>query len=57
MKPGVLNCGFLFPKYAKTHLRAYAIPKNFSGLHPRDSPLKGEGKEFKREGEMGKKWR
>ena len=41
---------FLFPKYAKTHLRASAIPTIFSGIIPR-TPVKGEGNGFRREGE------
>ena len=42
MKPGVLNCCFLFPKCAKTHVRASAIPKNFPGVIPR-TPAEGGG--------------
>ena len=52
MKPGILNCCFLFPKCAKTHLQAFAIPKIFPGVIPR-TPVKGEGKGFAREGERG----
>ena len=32
MKPGVLRCCVLFPKCAKTHLRASAITENFPGV-------------------------
>jgi hypothetical protein len=48
MKPGVLNCGFLFPKCAKTHLQASALSKIFPGVIPL---VKGEG--IGREVEIG----
>jgi hypothetical protein len=46
MEPGVLNCCFLFPKCAKTHLRAPANPR---------SPVK-EGREGIWEGRRDRDW-
>jgi hypothetical protein len=45
-----MNCCILFPKYAKTHIRASAILKIFLEVSPR-TPVKGERKEFGKERE------
>jgi hypothetical protein len=52
MKPSATKGRILYPKCAKTHLRASVISKIFPGVTPPDPRYKGEGKG--REGKGGR---